>query len=424
MSLRMNTPLTGFENWSADRERGFVPLSGYRIVEMCSNVAGPYAGMILAQLGAEVIKIEPPEGDDARAFASRIDNESIVFHHFGAGKRSIVVDLKKPEGVAVARDLILSANVVLESMRPGSADKLGVGPEFAKESAPKVLYYDINAYGTGPLGRLLPGYDPLIQAFSGIMEMTGHDDSPPTRCAPSVVDLSTGQWVAMGVMAALFQIALGGDVHYIETALVDTAFNLIPYQATAARVTGQRPARAGSGNPIAAPYQCYRAKDGYLLIAAANERLWQALVRALETPELLSDERFQGVASRSEHRKELEAQLNTILSGDDVAHWIEQLERAHVPVGRVLGLEESVMSNVTEERQTFLDSGGVPLVRLPWLIDNKPLAWRRLAPKLGENSSEVLEEIGYDCARITELLDLGIIGVAQESPTLPENRKN
>ena len=420
----MNEALFDFDNKSVARARGFVPLRGYRIVEMCSNIAGPYAGMILAQLGAEVIKIEPPGGDDARAFASRIDNESIVFHHFGAGKRSIVVDLKRTEGVAVARDLILSADVVLESMRPGSADNLGVGSVFTKESAPKVLYYDINAYGAGPLGRFLPGYDPLIQAFSGIMDMTGHDDSPPTRCAPSVVDLSTGQWVAMGVMAALFQIARGGDVHYIETALVDTAFNLIPYQATAALVTGQRPARAGSGNPIAAPYQCYRAKDGYLLIAAANERLWQSLVRALDTPQLLTDERFHGVESRSEHRKELEVQLNTILSQHDVAHWIEQLEHQHVPVGRVLGLEEAVVSEVTEERQTFLDSGEVPLVRLPWLVDEKPVAWRRPAPRLGENAFEVLEEIGYDRARISELLNLDIIGAAREFPPHPDAENN
>lgn len=410
----MNTPRTGFEKGLIDASRGFAPLSGYRIVEMCSNIAGPFAGMILAQLGAEVIKIEPPEGDDARAFASRIDDESIVFHHFGAGKRSIVVDLKSIEGVAVAHDLILGADVVLESMRPGSADKLGVGSQFVKTRAPHVLYYDINAYGTGPLGYLLPGYDPLIQAFSGIMEMTGHDNSPPTRCAPSVVDLSTGQWVAMGVMAALVQMARGGEVHYIETALVDAAFNLIPYQATAAKVTGQRPARAGSGNPIAAPYQCFRARDGYLLIAAANERLWQSLIRALEAPELLSDERFFGVEARSDHRKELEVVLDAILSRADVAYWIEQLEGEHVPVGRVLGLEESVVSAVTEERETFLDSGGVPLVRLPWLIDERPVPWRRSAPRLGQDTVEILGQIGYSDDRIGDLVERGIVAIAAE----------
>ena len=393
----------------------FAPLRGYRVIEMCSNIAGPYAGTILAQLGADVIKIEPPEGDDARAFASRINDESIVFHHFGAGKRSIVVDLKKPEGVAVALDLIARSDVVLESMRPGSAAKLGVGPEAVWARSPNALYYDINAYGTGPLGKQLPGYDPLIQAFSGIMEMTGHDDTPPTRCAPSVVDLGTGQWVAMGVLAALIEKSRGGHVRFVETALVDTAFSLVPYQATAAKVTGQRPARAGSGNPIASPYQCYRAKDGYLLVAAANERLWQALVRALDAPALLEDVRFLGVESRSRYRKELEVELNAIFSRADVSHWEATLKNSGVPAGRVLGLEESVVDEVTEERGTFIDSGGVPLVRLPWLFDQASLPWRRPAPRLGENTRDVLAEAGYDDDRVQSLLDIGAVAVEREA---------
>jgi len=219
------------------------PLEGVRIVEFSSSIAGPSSTMILAQLGAEVIKVEPPEGDDARAWPPHIDDRSIVFRQMCAGKRGIVLDLKQPEGVALALDITDTATVVLQTMRPGVADRIGIGEAAVRARNPEVIYVDMNAFGAGPTGRDMPGYDPMVQAFSGIMAMTGHDGAPPTRCAPSLIDLGTGQWLAMGILAAVMAKFRGQPVRRLETALVDTAFSVVSYQATAALISGERAAR-------------------------------------------------------------------------------------------------------------------------------------------------------------------------------------
>lgn len=392
----------------------FSPMRGIRVIDFCSNIAGPFASMILAQLGADVVKVEQPGGDDARHFASQVDGTSVVHRYVGAGKRGIAVDLKDPDGRRVALDLIRGADVVIQSMRPGVADRLGIGRAAAVAENPGVLYYDVNAFGTGPSGRELPGYDPLVQAFSGIMTMNGHDGAPPVRCAPSVVDLGTGQWVAMGVLAALLGRDRGEPVATMETALVDTAFSLAAYQATSALVTGERPPRAGSGNPIAAPYQCYAASDGHIMIAAPSQRLWENAVAALDAPHLLADPRFATVADRSAHRAELEGAIDAVLGRAPVAVWVERLRAAGVPAGTVNGLEEAVVDEVAVERQTFQASDDVPLVRLPWLADDRPLPWARAAPGLGEHTRELLAELGYPPERINDLVDRRVVTTTAE----------
>lgn len=385
------------------------PLAGVRVADFSSNMAGPYAAMILAQLGADVVKIEPPQGDDARFWPPFVDGMSLTHRHMGAGKRGMAIDLKQAAGVEVAQTLMAHSHVILQSMRPGVADRIGIGQAAARRHNSDVLYYDLNAFGAGATGSPMPGYDPLVQAFSGIMQMTGHDDSPPTRCAPSLIDLGSGQWIAMGVLAALMARQQGQTVAALETALVDTAFSLVPYQASAAKMSGKRPARAGSGNPIAAPYQCYRTQDADILIAAPSQRLWQALVGVLEAPALAADDRFSTVSLRSHNLKALEQALNGILSQQNADTWIARFTRAGVPVTRVSGLEEAVTGAIANERGTFIDSDGVPLVRLPWLVDGQTIPWQRTAPRLGQHSREILAELGYDLARATQLLSSGAV---------------
>jgi crotonobetainyl-CoA:carnitine CoA-transferase CaiB-like acyl-CoA transferase len=373
--------------------------------------------MILAQLGADVVSVESPSGDDSRHYASRLGDDSVVHHYVGAGKRSVVLDLKSAEGLEVALELVARADVVVQSMRPGVADRLGIGADAARERNPDVLYYDVNAFGTGPSGRELPGYDPLVQAFSGIMEMTGHEDSPPTRCAPSVVDLGTGQWVALGVVAALLARSRGERVDRLETALVDTAFSLVAYQATSAAVTGRRPPRAGSGNPIAAPYQCYPARDGHLLIAAPSQRLWEAAAHALGAPELITDERFRDMAARTRNADALADAIGDITRRATVDEWVARLRAGGVPAGTVHGLEEAVRTDVARERGTLQHSDDVPLVRLPWLADGEALPWRGAAPRLGEHTAAVLADLGYLPARIAELVTAGVVAADDRDRT-------
>ena len=383
------------------------PLDGVRIIEFATSIAGPSATMILAQLGADVIKVESPDGDDARAWPPHVGDRSIVFRQMCAGKRGIVLDLKQAEGVEIALALSASAAVVLQTMRPGVADRIGIGEAAVRASNPEVLYVDMNAFGAGPVGRGMPGYDPMVQAFSGIMAMTGHEGAPPTRCAPSLIDLGTGQWLAMGILAALMAKLRGQPVRHLETALVDTAFSLVSYQATTALLSGERPPRAGSGNPIAAPYQCYEASDGQFLLAAANERLWQRVLDVLDAPALRGDARFATAVLRSRHRSALEQALNTRFAQASVDTWIARLSEAGVPATRVYGLEEAVVSEVARERRTFQDCDGVPHVRLPWLVNGEPLAAPAPAPVLGQHTREVLRELGWTEARIAAVIARG-----------------
>ena len=396
---------------NASAQTAFAPLAGLRIADFSTNMAGPYAAMILAQLGADVVKVEAPQGDDARAWPPFIDDRSLTHRHMNVGKRSLVIDLKSPDGQEVARRLAGTSDVLLQSMRPGVADRIGIGETAVRERNPDILYYNLNAFGSGPVGNALPGYDPLVQAFSGIMLMTGHDGSPPTRCAPSVIDLGTGQWIAMGVLAATLSKHRGHAVRSVETALLDTAFSIVPYQASAARTSGKRPGRAGSGNPIAAPYQCYQARDAFVMIAAPNQRLWEKLVRVLEAASLLTDPRFATVEARSRNNTALTEQLTAYLTAADASDWVVRLQAAGVPATVVAGLEESVIGEVAEERGTFMDSDGVPLVRLPWLFDGTPVAWGDAAPRLGEHTAAILAELGYGADDIAALVENGAVAL-------------
>ncbi len=387
----------------------FLPLAGVRIVDFSTNIAGPYATMILAQLGADVIKVEAPQGDDARYWPPAIDDGSVVHRHVNAGKRGIVLDLRQEQARAVALRLAQRSDVLLQSMRPGVADRIGIGEAAVRELSPGILYYNLNAFGAGPVGRVMPGYDPLVQAFSGIMRMTGHDGTPPARCAPSVIDLGTGQWIAMAVLAALLAKQRGQPVRSIETALVDTAFSLVPYQATTALTTGARPRRAGSGNPIASPYQVYSTGDGEIMLAAPNQRLWERVTEVLGAPELLADARFRTVTDRCGNNALLEAAITARLAAADAETWVERFRSAGVPVTRVAGIEESVRGETARERGTFIDSAGLPLVRLPWMVDGAPIPWACAAPHLGEHTADVLHELGYDADDVSRLLHSGAV---------------
>lgn len=385
----------------------FAPLAGIRVVDFSTNMAGPYATMILAQLGADVLKVEAPAGDDARAWAPEVDGASIVHRHMNAGKRGIVLDLGTDAGRKAALAIAARSDVLLQSMRPGVAERIGIGEDAVRAVNPDILYYALNAFGAGPVGRDLPGYDPLVQAFTGIMRMNGHDGAPPVRCAPSVVDLGTGQWVAMGVLAAMLAKHRGQPVRAMETALVDTAFSLVAYQATTARMTGQRPKRAGSGNPIAAPYEVYPARDGDLMIAAPNQRLWERVAGVLGISELIDDPRFLTVADRSRNNSALTASMTAALARENVAVWVDRLRAAGVPVTPVAGLEEAVVADATTERRTFAELDGVPHVRLPWIADGQPVNLTRPAPRLGEHTTEILQECGFDRAAIATMLREG-----------------
>ena len=382
----------------------FTPLAGVRIADFSTNMAGPYATMILAQLGADVVKVEPQAGDDARHWPPDLNGGSVVHRHVNAGKRGVVLDLTSAAGCQAALTLAAQSDVLLQSMRPGVAERLGIGEEAVRGVNPDILYYAVNAFGAGPVGSSLPGYDPLVQAATGIMRMNGHNGAPPVRCAPSVIDLGTGHWIAMGVLACMLAKQRGQPVRSMETALVDTAFALTAYQATTALMTGQRPKRAGSGNPIASPYEVFAARDGDLMLAAPNQRLWERAAHVLGAPHLIEDPRFRTIADRSANNGELAAEIVALLAGETVDVWVERFRAAGVPVTQVAGLEQAVRTDTTAERRIFAELDGVPHVRLPWVADGQTIPWVRPAPRLGEHTREVLAELGYCDAEIATMM--------------------
>ena len=394
------------------KPEAFAPLAGYRIVDFSSNIAGPWATMILAQLGADVIKVEPPGGDDARAWAMQVDGQGLVHRQVNVGKRGMVIDLKSPQGVEIAERLCDTAHVLLQSMLPGVAERVGIGRKAMRKRNPNLLYYDLSGFGAGPTGSGMPGYDPLVQAFSGIVEMNGYDGMAPVRCAPSLIDFGTGQWIAMGIMAAILSEKRGQHIADLETALIDTALCVVPYQAIEAKMTGKRPRKAGSGNPVVAPYQCFRAEDGELLIAAPSQRLWEKLVGTLDADHLLVDPRFESVQTRTANQTALESALNAELSQQSVDFWITHLTAAGIPAAKVAGLEQAVDSPIADERGTFQELGSVPLVRLPWIVDGKPVPWTRPAPDIGEHTRDILREIGYAEEEVDILIAPGGAAVA------------
>jgi crotonobetainyl-CoA:carnitine CoA-transferase CaiB-like acyl-CoA transferase len=388
------------------------PLAGIRILDLSSNLAGPLATQILARLGASVIKVERPQGDPSRAWGPFVDGQSVAFDSLNRCKRSVALDLKAPAALDVVRRLLERSDVLVHNFGPGVAERLGLDRASVDQINDQIVYCAVTAFGTGPAGVQLPGYDGVVQAFTGIMEMTGHPGSPPVRCAPAIVDMTTGQWAAIGIMGAVMSRQRSEPVREVEVALVDSAMGLIPYQAAAALLTNQRPQRFGSGSPLAAPHQVFMAADRPIFVGAPNQRQWEMLARAIDAAELLDDERFASNVDRMEHVEALEEEINKRLAAAPLEVWRARIEAAGIPVAEVLGLEEAVRHPLAEERSWF-EAGEMPVVRLPIIVDGTLIHSRSGSPRLGEHTLEVLEEAGFDRPAIDELLAGGFARQAE-----------
>lgn len=379
---------------------------GLRVLEVGANIAGPLAAMILGDLGADVVKVEHPvTGDDTRRLAPLARGESTVFRSFNRSKRSVALDLASAEGRAAMLRLAATADVVIENLRPGVAERLGVGFDDLRAVNDRLIYCSISAFGKGPIGRTMPGYDAIVQAFSGIMASTGHpgEDEAPVRVSASLADVSTGMWAALGVAAALARRAVTGSGQYVEACLLDSAFVLMAHQLNAYLALGEVPQRLGSASPSFAPYQAYRAADGWVFVAAGSDRLFAKLCQALGVPELSEDSRYATAAPRVAHLEVLNKELEPLLRRDSVRSWIDRLTTAGIPACPVNGLSEAIEAPVSQERSVLVgrDTDGIPWLRLP--IDHERESPYRPAPKLGEHTRQVLVEAGFTDEEIDAL---------------------
>jgi crotonobetainyl-CoA:carnitine CoA-transferase CaiB-like acyl-CoA transferase len=383
---------------------GFLPLQGVRVVDVTSSLAGPYCTEILGALGADVVKVEHPQrGDESRAWGPPFrDGSSVMFYAANLSKRSLALDLKL--GFDVLLRLVDTADVFIQSLRPGTAARLGFGAEALRERNPRLVYCDIGAFGrAGPL-RDRPGYDPLLQAYGGLISVTGEPDRPGVRVGASVVDQGTGMWAALGVLAALY----AGGGRTVDVSLFETAVGLLPYQVTAYLEDGQVPRRHGTAFPLIAPYQVFHARGGDLMIAAGNDGLFARLCAALDLEELPADPRFATNPDRVRHREELAALIAARLAHEPQAEVLERLERAGVPAAPV-----NDVGQVAEDEQTaalgLIQQVSEPTVAFPVSFDSGRLLHRSAPPRLGEHTDEILRELGYDDEEAARLEAEGVI---------------
>jgi CoA:oxalate CoA-transferase len=392
-------------------------LQGVRVIDLSAMVAGPMATMMLADLGADVIKIERVgHGDDARRLPpfwptdGDEREDGAIFISLNHNKRSVQLDLKRPAALAAVKRLVADADVFIESFRPGKIDRLGLSYDALREINPRLVYCSISAFGRGPLGHDLPGYDPVVQAFTGVMDANGHPDGEPARVAPSVVDLTTGMWATTAILAALAARERTGVGSAVEATLVDTGFTLMTLQLMSYLASGEPPRRTGSETAFAAPYEAFGAADGRVMVAAGNDGVFRRLCEAMQMPELPGDERFATVADRRRNRAELHAILEARLVELPTAQIERELGAAGVPVSAVNRLDDALRTPLAQERRLLSEPEGAPagprealLARLPILPPGLPLAW---PPELGADNESVLREAGLETDEIADALGL------------------
>lgn len=392
------------------------PLENIKVVDLTRTLAGPFCTQNLADMGADVIKIEEPnDGDETRKWPPIWNEESTQFLSFNRNKRSLSVNLKSDAGLAIVKKLAASADVMIESFRAGALARFGLGYDDIKAVNPDIIYCTISGYGrTGPMASK-PGYDLIIQAYSGLMHLTGEPDGAPQRVGFSLVDLFTGMLAYGSIVTALYHRDRTGEGQLIDTALLDGQVAAMSYHATGYIGTGVEPHRLGSGHPSLVPYQSFPAADGYFILGVANPNLWERFCHAIGHPELQDDPRFATNPDRVANRAAMVELLNGIFAGNTVAHWVNAIDAAGVPVGPINKTSDVVADAQVNARNMFLaiDHPRVPDLRVPnspIKLQGTPAQLRRSPPLLGQHNDEVLAELGYDAAAIAALQDDGAVG--------------
>jgi len=392
-----------------------LPLRGFKVLDLSRTLAGPYATMLLADMGAEVIKVEQPVvGDESRRFTPPSWNgESCYFLAANRNKRGITLDLKSAEGIKIVKQLVKEADVFVENFRTGTMEKLGLGYDELKEINPRIIYCSISGFGrTGP-EKNRAGYDVLMQGFAGLMSITGEEDRP-VKAGMSIADLSTGLFAAFSISSALHGVRQTGKGQYLDVSLLDGQIALLNHMVTGFYATGSYPKRMGTAHGTLVPYQGFKAADRDVIIAVANDGLWKKLCIGLKWNDLLENEKYKLNINRVKYREELGAILSERLSKMNSEDIIEKLEKVGVPCGPIQTIEEVLTHPQVLAREAMVEVNhpNVPNLKVPAFpvkFSETPTYVRSHPPLLGEHTEEVLQEIGYDQETIEQLKSKNII---------------
>ena len=387
------------------------PLQGIRVLDLTRVLSGPFCTMMLADYGADVIKIEPPEvGDDSRAFGPFIGKESGYFMSLNRNKRSIVLNLKSKDDCEVFKELVKQSDVVVENYRPGVMEKFGLGYENLKKIRPKLIYAACSGFGqTGPY-REKPAYDIIVQAMGGIMSLTGPETGEPTRVGASIGDVTAGLFTAYGIMVALHHRNRTGEGQLVDVGMLDCQVAVLENAISRYVTSGINPVPIGNRHPTVTPFSAFTAKDGNVIVSAANDRLWEKLCQVLGRMELINDERFVTNAKRTENVKALTDILNTIFKDKTINEWIEILEDAGLPCAPINTIDRVVHDVHIQSREMILEvehpvAGKLKMPGLPVKLSETPGAIDAPAPLLGQHTEEVLKNVlGWDESKIKVFL--------------------
>src|SRR5215470_5160573 len=383
--------------WSKPPMSSSRPLSGLTVIEIGHSVAAPYAGMILGELGAEVIKVENPKGGDpCRGWGPPFTGDTATtFHAFNRAKRGITIDLADPPQVEKLRALILDrADVLIHNLKYGTLDRYGLCAEVLTTEKPSLVWCNLGAFGaTGPL-RDRPGYDPMMQAYGGLMSLLGEDGRPPVRVGVSIIDIATGMWSVIGILAALQERQRTGRGGIVDTSLYETTLAWMTLPISAYLANGEIPTRHGSGIEQIVPYQAFETADGFMMVAAGNDNLFRRLCGAIERPGLAEEARFRTNAERVVNRGELVPILTDIFRTAPMALWAERLDMAGIPNSPIQTLDKVVSDAQTAALGIIQQWAGTPelsLVGMPLSFDGVRPTFAKTAPRLGEDNAEIVD---------------------------------
>ena len=372
------------------------PLSGITVIEIGHSVAAPYAGMILGELGAEVIKVENPKGGDAcRGWGPPFtEGTATAFHAFNRAKRGITIDLADPGQVARLQGLIRErADVLIHNLKYGTLDRYGLSSATLIADKPSLVYCNIGAFGsTGPL-RDRPGYDPMMQAYGGLMSLLGEDGRPPVRVTVSIIDMATAMWAVFGILAALQERGRTGRGGVIDTSLYETTLGWMTLPISAYLANGEIPKRHGSGVEQIVPYQAFAAADGHIMVAAGNDNLFRRLCNAIGRSGLAEDPRFRTNGDRVVNRRALIPILSDLFASRPLADWAARLDAAGIPNGPIQTVDQVAADGQTAALGIIQQSRSISLVGLPLSFDGARPPLAKLAPRLGEDNPEIVNPV-------------------------------